>query len=132
MDLKEAVKKIHRLGHDTIRIDGSVVVMFDPYQITASKPADIILISHDHFDHLSPEDVARVRKDDTVIVTDKASAPQLSGDVRVVAPGDRLSVKDVEIEVYPAYNTNKEFHPIEARMLSFVVTLDGVRYYHAG
>jgi L-ascorbate metabolism protein UlaG (beta-lactamase superfamily) len=132
MDLKEAVKKIHWLGHDAIRLDGSVTVCFDPFQISAVKPADIILISHDHFDHLSPEDVAKVQTKDTVIVTDKASAKKLKGDVRVVAVGDKLTVKGVEIEVVPAYNTNKDFHPKAAGMLAFVVTLDGVRYYHAG
>ncbi len=132
MDLKEAVKKIHWLGHDCIRLDGSTVVIFDPFQVKDSKPADLILISHDHFDHNSPEDLQKVRKSDSVIVTDKSSAEKISGDVRVVAPGDKLSVKGVAIEAHPAYNTDKEFHPKDAGMLSFVVTLDGVRYYHAG
>ncbi|MHC1727341.1 MAG: MBL fold metallo-hydrolase [Syntrophobacteraceae bacterium] len=132
MDLKEAVKKIHWLGHDAIRIDGSTVVLFDPYQISVSTPADLILISHDHFDHNSPEDLAKVRKKDSIIVTDEASAQKLTGEVKVVAPGDRLTVKGVDIEVWPAYNTDKEFHPKEAGMLAFVITLDGVRYYHAG
>lgn len=132
MELKDAVKKIHWLGHDSFRLDGSTVVLFDPYQISATKPADLILISHDHFDHNSPEDVAKVRKNDTVIVTDAASAKKLSGDIRIVAPGDKLTVRGVSIEVHPAYNTDKEFHPKDAGMLSFVVTLDGVRYYHAG
>lgn len=49
-----------------------------------------------------------------------------------MAPGDRIQVKGVDVEVWPAYNTDKEFHPKRAGMLSFVVTLDGVRYYHAG
>lgn len=133
MDLKEAIKKIHWLGHDAFRIDGSTVVIFDPFQFTAAgKPADIILISHDHPDHNSPEDVEKVRKKDTIIVTDAASAKKLSGDVRVVAPGDKLNVKGVEISVGAAYNTDKEFHPKDAGMLSFIVALDGVRYYHAG
>lgn len=130
--IQEAVQRIHWLGHDCIRLDGSVVVCIDPYQITASRPADLILITHEHFDHCSPEDVAKVVKEDTVIVTDAASARKLEGDVRVVAAGDRLTVKGVDIEVYPAYNTNKDFHPKKAGMLSFVVTLDGVRYYHCG
>jgi len=129
---REFIERIHWLGHDCIRLDGSVVVCIDPYQITSSRPADLILITHDHFDHCSPEDVAKVAKEDTVIVTDKDSAKKLKGDVRVVAPGDRLSLKGVEIEVHPAYNTNKDFHPKKAGMLSFVVTLDGARYYHCG
>jgi len=132
MDLKEAVKKIHWLGHDAIRLDGSTVVLFDPYQITASKPADLIFISHDHFDHNSPEDLAKVRKDSSIVVTEKTSAEKLSGNVRVVSPGDRLTINGIDIEVHPAYNTDKEFHPKDAGMLSFIVTLDGVRYYHAG
>ena len=132
MDLKEAVKKIHWLGHDAIRIDGSVVILFDPFQISVTKPADLILITHDHFDHNSPEDVAKIQKKDSVIVTDADSAKKLGGDIKVVAPGDTVTVKGIEIQVGPAYNTNKEFHPKEAGMLSFIVTLDGVRYYHAG
>ncbi|ABK17384.1 MBL fold metallo-hydrolase [Syntrophobacter fumaroxidans] len=132
MKLDDAIKKIHWLGHDTIRLEGSVVVYFDPFQITTTRPADLILISHDHFDHCSPEDVARIQRDHTVIVTDASSAGKLKGDVRVVAPGDRVQVKGLDIEVLPAYNTDKEFHPKEADMLAFLVTMDGVRYYHAG
>ena len=80
MDLKEAVKKIHWLGHDAIRIDGSTVVLIDPFRISVTKPADLILISHDHSDHNSPEDVAKVRTKDSVIVTDAASARKLKGE----------------------------------------------------
>lgn len=132
MIVAEALKRVHWLGHDAVRLDGSVVVCIDPYQIETGKPADVVLITHEHFDHCSPEDLEKVRKADTVVVTDAASARKLTGDVRVVAPGERLSVKGVDIEVYPAYNTNKEFHPKKAGMLSFVVTLDDTRYYHCG
>lgn len=132
MSITEALKIVHWLGHDAIRLDGSVVVCIDPYQITSSKPADLILITHEHFDHCSPEDLEKVRKADSVVVTDATSAKKLKGDVRVVAPGDRLNVKGVDIEVYPAYNTNKEFHPKKAGMLSFILTLDGTRFYHCG
>ncbi len=132
MILEDAVKKIHWLGHDAFRLEGSTTVYFDPFQITTTRPADLILISHDHFDHCSPEDVAKILRDDTTIITDASSAGKLKGDVRVVAPGDRIEVKGVDIEVLPAYNTDKEFHPQKAAMLSFIVTLDGVRYYHAG
>lgn len=132
MNVQDVVKKITWLGHDVIRLEGSTVVYFDPYQISTTRPADIILVSHDHFDHCSPEDVEKIQKKGTTIVTDAPSAKKLNGDVRVVAPGDRVQVKGVDIEVLPAYNTNKEFHPKAAAMLAFIVTLDGVRYYHAG
>jgi len=83
MDLKEAVKKIHWFGHDAICIDGSSVVLIDPFQLSAAKPADLILISHDHFDHNSPDDVAKIQKSDSVIVTDSASARKLKGDKKI-------------------------------------------------
>ncbi len=132
MKTEEIVKKIHWLGHDTIWLEGSVEVCVDPFQINTKRPADLILITHEHFDHCSPDDVAKIQQKETTIVTDALSAKKLRGDVRIVAPGDSLKVKGVDIEVGPAYNTNKDFHPKKAAMLSFVVSLDGVRYYHAG
>lgn len=132
MTKDEILKKIQWLGHDCIRLVGSRVVYFDPYQLAVTQPADLILISHEHFDHCSPEDVAKIVRKDTVIVTNAASAQKLKGDIKVVAPGDRLRLKGVDIEVWPAYNTDKKFHPQKAGMLAFVVTLDGTRYYHAG
>lgn len=132
MNTVEVLKKIHWLGHDAIRIDGSRVVCFDPFQIAGTQKVDVILISHEHFDHCSPEDVAKIRKSSTVIVTNAASAERLDGNVRVVTPGEHLRVEGIDIEVGPAYNTNKDFHPQKAAMLSFVVSMDGVRYYHAG
>ena len=132
MQHEDWIKKIHWLGHDCLRLDGSVTVYFDPFRISPGVGADLILITHDHYDQCSPEDVEKIRKKETTIVTDAASARKLEGDVRVVKAGDRLQVKGVEIEVHPSYNTNKTFHPRKAGMLAFVVTLDGVRYYHAG
>lgn len=133
MKPEDLVKNVMWFGHDAICIKGSQTVFFDPYELSGTPPkADIILISHEHFDHCSPHDVDKVKKSDTIIVTDKASAGKLSGDVRIVKPGDKITVKGVAIEVYPAYNVNKQFHPRSAGMLSFVVEMDGIRYYHAG
>lgn len=132
MKIEEVVKKIHWLGHDTIWLEGSIDLCIDPFQISTNRAADLILVTHEHFDHCSPDDVAKIQRQGTTIVTDAVSAKKLRGDIRIVAPGDRLEVKGVDLEVGPAYNTNKDFHPKKAAMLSFVVTLDGVRYYHAG
>uniref|UniRef100_A0A832EKZ3 MBL fold metallo-hydrolase n=1 Tax=Desulfacinum infernum TaxID=35837 RepID=A0A832EKZ3_9BACT len=132
MNLDQALEKIHWLGHDAFRVDGTKTVYFDPYEISGGPPADVIFISHEHFDHCSPADVAKIQKPDTVIVTDAASAKKLSGRVRTVKPGDRLDIDGVVVQVVPAYNVNKKFHPKAAGMLAFVVTLDGITYYHAG
>jgi L-ascorbate metabolism protein UlaG (beta-lactamase superfamily) len=133
MGVNDVVKNITWLGHDgfLIKGDGKAVVI-DPFQITQCEPADIILITHEHYDHCSPEDIRKIQKASTVIVTEADSARKLSGDVRVVQPGDKLTVSGIPIEAVPAYNTNKNFHPKQNGWLGFVVTVDGVRIYHAG
>lgn len=127
------VENIHWLGHDSFRVDGPVTIYVDPWQVPAGAPqADLVLITHDHYDHCSPEDVRRISKADTVVVTVAAAAKKLKGDVRVVRPGDSLTVKGVPIEVVPAYNVNKRFHPKSAGHVGFVFTVGGQRIYHAG
>ena len=130
--INKLVENLTWLGHDGYRIEGDLVIYFDPYEIKGGKPADLIFITHEHFDHCSPADVAKIKKDDTVIVTDVASAKKLKGDIKTMRPGDNLRVKSVEIQAVPAYNLNKQFHPKDADMLGFVVNIGGVRLYHAG
>ncbi len=133
MGVNEVVKNMRWLGHDgfLIKGDGKAIVV-DPFQLKECESADIILISHEHYDHCSPEDVKKIQKESTVIVTEANAARKLSGDVRVVQPGDKVTVSGIPIEAVPAYNTNKSFHPKANGWLGFIVTVDGVRIYHAG
>ncbi len=137
--------KVTWLGHDTFRISNGTIIYIDPYRLKReqSLKADILLISHEHFDHLSKSDIKKVIKDDTVIVTTEQCASELKGikvkEIKVVKPWDKVSIKGVDIEAVPAYNTNKinpdtekPFHPKEAKMLGFIVTISNVRIYHAG
>jgi len=133
------IENIHWLGHDTFRIENDKTIYTDPYELQGELPkADLILITHDHFDHLSPKDVAKVAKEDTVIVTIAAAAQKLKGDVRVVKPGESLVVQGIPIETVPAYNVNKfrspgvPFHPQESGHVGFIFTVGGQRIYHAG
>jgi L-ascorbate metabolism protein UlaG (beta-lactamase superfamily) len=130
--IEDILEKIVWLGHDGFRIDASKTVYIDPYQISDGPEADLILITHEHFDHCSPDDVAKVQHSGSVIVTEKDSATKLSGDVRVVKVGETLSIDNVKIEAVAAYNTNKEFHPKSNGWLGFIVEIDGVKVYHAG
>ena len=125
-------RKIHWLGHDGFRIDTEKIIYFDPYQIEAGPQADLILISHEHFDHCSPEDVAKIQGPETVIVTEKDSADKLSGDVRIIKPGETLNLDGVKIQAVPSYNTDKDFHPRKNGWLGFLVEVSGIRIYHAG
>jgi len=130
--IKAFAEKIAWLGHDGFRIDAGKTVYLDPYQIEGGPVADVILITHEHFDHCSPEDVAKIQGPETVIVTEKDSAKKLTGDVRVVKPGDTVDLGDLKIEVVPSYNTDKDFHPKKNRWLGFIVEIEGVKVYHAG
>jgi len=126
------VENIVWLGHSSVRIDGQKVIYIDPWKLKDPKKADLILISHNHYDHLSPEDVRKVQKEDTVIVTTQDSAANLSGDIRIVKPGDVVQVGEILVEAVPSYNTDKAFHPRENDWLGFVVTVMGKRIYYCG
>jgi L-ascorbate metabolism protein UlaG (beta-lactamase superfamily) len=130
--VKEVAKKLAWLGHDGFRIDAAKTIYFDPYQISGGPKADLILISHDHFDHCSPEDVARIQQPKTVIVTEKVAAKKFKGDVRIVKPGDSVRVHDVQVEAVASYNVDKDFHPKKNGWLGFIVDVEGVKVYHAG
>ena len=111
--VQDIAKKIVWLGHDSFRIDASKTIYLDPYRISSGPKADLILITHEHFDHCSPDDVAKIQHPGTVIVTEKDSAKRLTGDLRVIRPGESLVVDEVKIEAVPSYNTDKDFHPRE-------------------
>jgi len=138
MKPEELVNKLHWLGHDSFRLDGPPVIYFDPWKLHGRPvPADLVLVSHDHHDHCSPDDVKKVSGPKTVVVANGSAAAKLPG-VRAVKPGDRLTVAGVEIEAVPAYNLTKfrspgvPFHPQGAGHVGYVVTFGGVRLYFAG
>jgi L-ascorbate metabolism protein UlaG (beta-lactamase superfamily) len=132
-EVKEMVENIHWLGHDSFRVDGKTTIYVDPWKLSAGTPkADLVLITHDHHDHCSPDDVAKISKEGTVVVTIAAAARQFKGEVRTVKAGDNLTVGDISIEVIPAYNVNKPFHPRSAGHVGFIFTVADKRIYHAG
>ena len=135
--------KITWLGHDGFRIQDGQTIYVDPFQIGTNPPrADVILVSHEHFDHCSPDDLKKIVGPNTVIVAHQQSRAELSKlkakEVRIVKPGDKIKVGKLEVEAVPAYNLNKfrepgkVFHPKEDGKLGFILTINGVRVYHAG
>ena len=123
---------IHWLGHASFRIDEPVVIYIDPWKLGEAVPADLILVTHGHRDHLSVEDIAKIAKKSTIIVCPASCAGQVSGDVRIIATGDTMTIGEVVIEAVPAYNTNKPNHPKEAGHVGYIVEASGRRIYHAG
>ncbi|MBI5639212.1 MAG: MBL fold metallo-hydrolase [Nitrospirae bacterium] len=126
------VKNIHWLGHDTFRIAGEKIVYTDPFKIKKSDTADIILITHEHYDHCSPEDVKKIQGKDTVIVAPADCAAKLTGHVKIIKPGEKMDIQGIKIEAVPAYNTNKKFHTKDRGWVGYIFTLSGGKIYIAG
>jgi L-ascorbate metabolism protein UlaG (beta-lactamase superfamily) len=133
--------KFHWLGHDGFRIvAGSKTIYIDPYQLSKEQhgknDADVVFISHNHFDHLSMDDLKHVVGKKTTIVAAKECVEQLNGagvaEVKGVAPGDKLTVQGLPVEVVAAYNTNKKFHPKADGKVGFVIIVNNMRIYHTG
>ena len=127
------LENITWLGHDAFKIAASKIIYLDPFELAGEmEPADVICITHEHYDHCSPEDVARIQREETVVVAAESCKGQLKGDVRLVKAGDTVTIDDLTIEAIPAYNVNKKYHPREAGGVGYVVTVDDRSIYHAG
>jgi L-ascorbate metabolism protein UlaG (beta-lactamase superfamily) len=113
-----------------------LTLYIDPKNVPEGyEPADAIFITHSHFDHFAPEEIDRLRKDDTVVYAPRDIAAELSGDVVAVAPGDDIDVKGVKGQAVPAYNIAEDRldkHPKEKGWVGYVLTLGDVSIYHAG
>jgi len=135
--------KISWLGHDSFRIKNGKTIFIDPFKIRpTSEKAHILLITHEHYDHFSMDDIKKVVNENTTIVTIPTVKKELSSlrvkEVRAVKPGDKLKLGDVSIDVISAYNLNKfrepgkVFHPKEDGKAGYIIGIKGVRVYHAG
>jgi L-ascorbate metabolism protein UlaG (beta-lactamase superfamily) len=124
--------KIFWLGHSSVKIRSDKIVYIDPWKLKKPEPADLILISHIHHDHFSLDDIGKIRKKETVIITTKDVADHLSGAVTVVKPGERVALPWITVEAVPAYNPDKSFHPRENGWVGFILTVEGRRIYYCG
>ena len=130
---------IQVLCHSSIRMKRDRTIYFDPFQINHDyNDADIILITHEHYDHYSEEDIDRVVKEDTIVVAPIDLKEKLLNhgfqieQIVLVEPNQNYQIKGIEVHTIPAYNTNKSFHKKEYGWVGYLITLDGTVYYVAG
>ncbi len=129
--------EIEWLGHDSLRIraEGKIIYI-DPFKLKKGEAADLILITHEHFDHCEPESIDAIRKADTEIVAPSNCTPKL-GKIIEISVGQTKTVKGFKIEAVHAYNVNKfrepgkPFHP-KGFGIGYVLTAGSKRIYHAG
>lgn len=124
--------------NNSIKIIGSKIIYIDPFKIDENfHDADYIFCTHSHYDHFSREDINKILKDTTKIITvesEKEDAEKLvkEENVMTVLPGNSYKINDIEFETTYAYNENKPFHPKENNWVGFIINLDGTKYFIAG
>ena len=133
------LENIEVLCHSSIKFNKGLVIYFDPFKINENyNDADIIFITHSHYDHYSEEDISKVIKDNTTIVVPKDLEDRVlqfgfaKEHIIVVSPNEEYSVLGINFKTIPAYNTNKNFHPKSNEWVGYIVNLDQTTYYIAG
>lgn len=128
--------KIEWLGHASVWITNEKInIYIDPYILKPESPkADIILITHDHYDHCSVENIHKLLKEDTDVIATEDCFSKLREvkNFRSVLPGETLEIKNISINTIPAYNLNKPYHTKASNWVGYVITINGVSIYHAG
>jgi L-ascorbate metabolism protein UlaG (beta-lactamase superfamily) len=135
--------KISWYGHDTFTISNGITICIDPYKLEKPIQAELVLISHNHFDHLSEEDLPKVVTENTTIIAAKECLEQLSKlkckNIIGILPGEEKSFKEINIKAIPAYNidkinpdTKKPFHPKDDKKVGYLITINGITIYHTG
>lgn len=133
------LENIEVLFHSSIRIGKEKVIYIDPFKIDKNyNDADIIFITHDHYDHYSEEDIDKVKKQDTMLVVPEELQTRLlrngysENDIITVEPNKQYMIQGIRFETVSAYNTNKKFHPKDNKWVGYIIEIKGIRYYIAG
>ncbi|MCL5408424.1 MAG: MBL fold metallo-hydrolase [Candidatus Omnitrophica bacterium] len=127
------ITNIKWLGHASFRIEGPKVIYIDPFKINPAISADIILITHSHFDHFSPEDINKIKTADTFLIAPKDCQINWKTEKRIVLiPDEKIDIEGIKIHAVSAYNTNKKFHPKTNNWVGYIIDINEFKIYHAG
>ena len=133
------LENIEVLYHSSIRINKEKTIYIDPFKIDRNyNDADIVFITHYHYDHYSEEDIDKViNENTTIIIPDELLTKLLRKGINknaiiTVEPNKNYMVQGIKFETISAYNTNKTFHPKENGWVGYIIIINGIRYYIAG
>lgn len=143
LERKQSMPNIYINARSSIRIEGTKVIYFDPFKITEEKhDADIVFVTHEHYDHFSPEDITKVSNENTILVVPYSMNQMLSKEVsnavdeikfvKAEDAGTDLVIGDILVKWVRAYNIDKPFHTKERDWVGYIVTLDGETYFVTG
>ncbi|MEM1514843.1 MAG: MBL fold metallo-hydrolase [Candidatus Bathyarchaeia archaeon] len=126
------------LGHASFQItfDGKNIYI-DPYEGEYTDKADIVLVTHSHYDHCDLSKIRKICKSDTIVIAPEECAPKVGGNVRTIRSGERMTLNNVTIEAVQAYNIRRfrapgePFHP-KGFGVGYLITINGKTIYHAG
>lgn len=120
------------LNHASIKIKtNDKIIYFDPYNIDDEK-ADIIFITHDHYDHYDKNTISKLLKENTILVLPKVLKDEEYKSKIIVEPNNNYEIDKILVEVIPSYNINKNFHPKEKEYVGYNIELDGEKIYVMG
>jgi L-ascorbate metabolism protein UlaG (beta-lactamase superfamily) len=133
---------IQWVGHDGYRLrTENKTIYIDPYKLPQNyinkKDADLVFITHNHFDHLSIEDIDNVINSNTRIICSYECIETLSNNynqnkIVTLKPKQQSVIDNIEIEAVSAYNTNKNFHPKGDNKIGFIININNLKIYHTG
>ena len=133
------LENIEVLYHSSIRINKEKTIYIDPFKIDRNyNDADIVFITHDHYDHYSEEDIDKVINENTTIIIPEELLTKLlkkginKNAIITVEPNEKYVVQGIKFETIPAYNTNKTFHSKKNGWVGYIIIINGIRYYIAG
>ncbi|NIM90381.1 MAG: MBL fold metallo-hydrolase [Candidatus Aminicenantes bacterium] len=131
--VEDVFKVLKWYGHASFGLETEKIIYIDPWNIPKTAPkADLILVTHSHFDHLSFKDIERLQKEETKIVCPEVCVSLLSGQVKGIRSGQEIEIDGVKVKAFPAYNPSKSFHPKRNEWVGYIITVKEVKLYHAG
>lgn len=133
------MENVNLFKHNSIKIiNNNLNIYIDPFRIdVVSNDADIIFITHSHYDHFSIDDIMNIKKDTTKIVSTKDTYNEIKNyfkdeDIIIVEPNKSYNILGINFSTVRAYNVNKEYHPIENDWVGYILNIDEKKYYIMG